>query len=138
MSIARAQGASQSAPSSLVATVHEAATEAEREAIEAFRHSVYVDELGRKFGRDSEGRVRDPEDDLPSTFQLYTRDDQGVSGVLRVRSWAPGEIPAHDVAELSLERFPGIERLTTGKFERLMVRPTKRGSLVLVGLLSAA
>jgi len=117
--------------------VYEATTEEEREEIWAFRHSVYVEELGRKTGRNSDGRVHDPEDDLPSTIQLYTRDDRGVSGVLRMRSWPPGEIPAHDFEELSLGRFPGIERLATCEIGRLMVRPSERGSLLFVALLSA-
>lgn len=123
-----------------LAPVHEATSAEEREAIWEFRHRVYVEELGRKLGRADEDRpwVHDPEDDKPSTVHLYTRTDDDITGVLRIRHWPPGEIPAKDFETFSMERFPGIETLTTGEIGRLMVRRDERGTLLLVALVSAA
>jgi hypothetical protein len=120
--------------------VYIATTPEEREAIWEFRYRVYVEEMGRKLGRDAEGRpwVHDPEDERPSTYQLYTLDDDGVSSVMRVRFWAPGEVPAADFELFSMERFPGIEEIGTGELGRLMVRPTARGALLMGALLNAA
>jgi hypothetical protein len=120
--------------------VYEATTAAELEAIWEFRFRVYVDELHRKLGRDARGRawVHDPEDDQPYTMHLYTRDDEGITGVMRARHWRPGEVPAKDFEMFSMEYFRGVEQLTTGELGRLMVRPSERGTLLLVSLISAA
>jgi hypothetical protein len=120
--------------------VYEATTIAELEAIWEFRYRVYVEELHRKLGRDEQGRawVHDPEDDQPYTMHLYTRDADGITGVMRERHWAPGEVPPKDFATFSMECFPGVQELTTGELGRLMVRPSERGTLLLVSLISAA
>ena len=96
--------------------VHIAETEAERDAIFAFRYSVYAEELGRKLGNADHGRghVRDPEDDQAYTTLLYTEDEDGrVTGTSRIRHWDPGQVPDKDWAAFSMELFDGIERLTT-------------------------
>jgi hypothetical protein len=116
--------------------VYEPTSGPEREEVWTFRHSVFVGELGRNIA-DASGRVHDAYDDLPSTFHLYTRDEQGLTGAIRLLWWPPGEIPEHDFDKFSLERFPGIEQLTTCEFGKLIIRPAERGSLLLVALLSA-
>ncbi len=120
--------------------VHEATTAEERDQIWRFRHGVYVQELGRKLGRDAveEAWVHDPEDDQPYTIHFYAQDDQGISGVVRLRHWKPGQVPEKDFELFSMERFPGIENLTTGEVGRLMVRPDERNTLVLGSLLATA
>ncbi len=124
-----------------LAPVYEATTAAELEQLWDFRHRVYVEELGRKLGRDVDGGkawVHDAEDDRPYTLHLFTRDDDGVTGVLRIRHWRPGEVPAKDFDLFTMERFPEIDRLTTAELGRLMVRRSERGTLLLGALLSAA
>lgn len=120
--------------------VHEAESADERKAIWEFRYGIYVEELGRKLGRaqDESPWVHDAEDDKPSTVHLYTRDDERITGVVRLRDWPPGRIPAKDFELCSMERFPGIERLHTGEIGRLMVRRSERGTQLLVALVSAA
>jgi Cyclic nucleotide-binding domain/N-acyl amino acid synthase FeeM len=120
--------------------VYEALTDAEREAIWAFRYRIYVEELGRKLGNADHvrGWVHDPDDDEPGTIHLYTRDADGITGVQRARFWAPGTIPAKDFSAFSLERFPAIETLAAGELGRLMVKRDARGTTVLASLLSAA
>src|SRR5947209_1693584 len=79
--------------------VHVAESEEERDAVFRFRYSVYVEELGRKLGNaDHERRqVHDDEDDRPYTVLLYTAADDGeLTGTIRVRHWAPGEVPDKD------------------------------------------
>ena len=75
-----------------LASVHDAVTDAEREAIWAFRYRVYVEEMGRKAVQaDHErGWVRDPEDDKPYSTHLYTHDGGVVTGAIRFRCWGPG------------------------------------------------
>jgi predicted GNAT family N-acyltransferase len=123
-----------------LAPVYEATTAGELEQLWEFRHRVYVEELGRELGRDDGDRswVHDTEDDQSYTLHLFTRDDDGVTGVLRIRHWQPGAVPARDFDVFTMERFPEIERLTTAELGRLMVRKSERGRLLLASLLSAA
>jgi hypothetical protein len=121
--------------------VHIAETEAERDAIFAFRYSVYAEELGRKLGNaDHErGHVHDPEDDQAYTTLLYTEDEDGrVTGTSRIRHWDPGQVPDKDWATFSMEQFDGIERLTTAELGRLMIAPGHRGQLPIVSMGCAA
>jgi predicted GNAT family N-acyltransferase len=120
-----------------LAPVYEPTTEQELEELWTFRDSVFVDEFARKLV-DAEGRVHDEDDDRPSTLHLYTRDEEGISGAIRLVPWPPGEIPRHDFDKFSLELFPGIEQLTTCELGRVMIRPAQRGSLLLVALVGAA
>ena len=107
-----------------LAPVYEATTAGELEQLWEFRHRVYVEELGRKLGRDGGDRswVHDTEDDQAYTLHLFTRDDDGVTGVLRIRHWQPGAVPARDFEVFTMERFAEIERLTTAELGLLMVR----------------
>ena len=120
--------------------VREAVTDAEREAIWAFRYRVYVQELGRKaFTADHERRwLHDAEDDQPYTTHLYTQDARGLTGAVRFRCWAPGEVPPAIGETFSLERFDAIQRLTVAETGRLMVAPSARGSTLFVALVTAA
>jgi hypothetical protein len=118
--------------------VYVAQTEAEREAVFAFRYTVYATELGRKLGNADHGRklVHDPEDIKPSTTLLYTSDSAGrLTGTVRIRQWGPKEVPAKDWEAFSMERFAGLEDMHTAEIGRLMIEPGYRGQL---GLLSMA
>ena len=117
--------------------VYMAETEAEREAVFAFRYSVYGAELGRKLGNADHGRYRvhDPEDDQPYTTLLYTDDGAGqVTGTLRIRRWEPGQVPAKDWEAFSMDRFAGLREMATAEIGRLMIEPGRRGQLGLVAM----
>jgi CRP-like cAMP-binding protein len=116
--------------------VYIAETEAEREAVFAFRYSVYAAELGRKLGNADHDRklVHDPEDIKPTTTLLYTGDSvAGLTGTVRIRQWGPGEVPEKDWDAFSMERFEGLGDMRTAEIGRLMIEPGHRGQL---GLLS--
>lgn len=117
--------------------VYMAETEAEREAVFAFRYSVYGAELGRKLGNADHGRhrVHDAEDDQPYTTLLYTDDGAGqVTGTMRIRRWGPGQVPAKDWEAFSMERFAGLAGMATAEIGRLMIEPGRRGQLGLVSM----
>ena len=117
--------------------VYMAETEAEREAVFAFRYSVYGAELGRKLGNADHGRhlVHDPEDDQPYTTLLYTDDGGGqLTGTIRIRRWEPGQVPAKDWEAFSMERFAGLTEMATAEVGRLMIEPGRRGQLGLVSM----
>lgn len=119
--------------------VRRAETEQEREAIFAFRYDVYAKELGHKFGAfDHSGhRMHDEEDDKEYTTLLYTADEKGLTGTARLRHWEPGGVPPKDFNCYSMEGFTGIDSLHVGEIGRLMVRPDRRGGLILVALVWA-
>lgn len=120
--------------------VHLAETDDEREAIYRFRYGIYTEELGRKLGGADHDRRRlhDPEDDEPGTLLFFTTADDGsVSGTIRVLHWPAGTIPEAERRTFSMERFAGIERLGAAELGRLMVRPTERGTLGLVSMVTA-
>ena len=74
-----------------------AETQAERDAIFAFRYGVYGQEFGlRVRGHDdARGHVHDSEDDERYTTLLYTTDDdQQVTGTARIRQWGPVRFPS--------------------------------------------
>ena len=118
--------------------VYVAETEAERDAVFAFRYSVYASELGRKLGDADHERklVHDAEDAKPYTTLLYTGDSTGgLTGTVRIRQWGPGEVPAKDWEAFSMGGFPGLGQMRTAEIGRLMIEPGHRGQL---GLLSMA
>jgi hypothetical protein len=120
--------------------VYVAETEAEREAVFAFRYSVYGKELGRKLGNadHGRGRVHDEEDDKPYTTLLYTDDGAGqLTGTIRIRRWEPGKVPAKDWETFSMERFAGLRDMSTAEIGRLMIEPGHRGQLGLVSMACA-
>src|ERR1700677_2584733 len=83
--------------------VHIVQTAEERQAVFAFRYTVYATELGRKLGNADHGSqvLHDEEDDKPYTTLLYTKDDAGrLTGTIRVRHWEPGQVPEKDWAAL--------------------------------------
>ena len=80
----------------LLSSVRVADLAREREAVSAFRYSVYVEELGRGVGTVDERRrwIRDPQDDEPATKLLFTTDEDGeLTGTARIWPWRPGAIP---------------------------------------------
>jgi CRP-like cAMP-binding protein len=118
-------------------TVHVAATAREREAVYRFRYKVYIEELHYNYEADHDRkRLKQPEDELPETTLLYTGSAEEVTSSVRVRAWAPGQVPPDVFQAISLERFPGIERLNVAHIGRLMIRRTLRGKLVLPSLLA--
>jgi Cyclic nucleotide-binding domain/Acetyltransferase (GNAT) domain len=117
--------------------VYVAETEAEREAVFAFRYSVYGAELGRKLGSPDHGRrrVHDEEDDQPYTTLLYTDDGEGrLTGTTRIRRWEPGQVPAKDWEAFSMERFEGLREMPAAEIGRLMIEPGRRGQMGLVSM----
>jgi CRP-like cAMP-binding protein len=119
-------------------TVHVAETAREREGIYRFRYKVYIEELHYNYEADHERKwLKQPEDDLPETTLLYTGSPDEVTSSVRVRAWKPGHVPPDVFQGLSLERFPGIERLNVAFIGRLMIRRTLRGKLLLPSLLAA-
>lgn len=118
-------------------TVHVASTAREREAVYRFRYKVYIEELHYNYEADHERRwLKQPEDELPETTLLYTGGAEEVTSSVRVRAWAPGQVPPDVFQAISLERFPGVERLNVAHIGRLMIRRTLRGKLVLPSLLA--
>ena len=120
-------------------TVREATTREEREAVYRLRYGVYVGELQRRFADADHERkwIHDADDEKPSTTILYTGTADDMTGTLRLRTWAPGKLPAKEAKTWSMERFPGIEGLSTAEIGRLIVRPDARGRLILPALLRA-
>ena len=118
-------------------TVRRATTREEREAVYRFRYQVYVEEFGRELGTpDHERRwVTDDDDERETSTILYTGTPDAITGTIRLRHWAPGEVPHHDVEELSLDRFPDLDERHVAELGRLMVRRSKRGRLILASLL---
>ncbi len=120
--------------------VYVAETEAEREAVFSFRYSVYGAELGRKLGNADHGRYRvhDDEDDKPYTILLYTDDGAGqLTSTARLRRWEPGQVPAKEWEAFSMERFDGLDQMSTSEIGRLMIEPGRRGQLGLVSIVCA-
>jgi hypothetical protein len=119
--------------------VYVAETEAEREAVFSFRYSVYGQELGRKLGNAGQDRgVHDEEDDKPYTTLLHTDDGAGrLTGTIRIRRWAPGDVPRKDWDTFSMERFEGLREMRTAEIGRLMIEPGHRGQLGLVSMACA-
>ena len=120
--------------------VHRAQTPAEREAIYRFRYEVYFQEFGRLLGKpDHERRwVRDADDELSTTTLLYTGTPERITSTVRLRHWAPGQVPHHDVEELSMDRIPALESRHTAEIGRLMVRSSRRGRLQVAALVRAS
>ena len=117
--------------------VYVAETEAEREAVFSFRYSVYGAELGRKLGNADHGRYRvhDDEDDKPYTILLYTDDGAGqLTSTARLRRWEQGQVPAKEWEAFSMERFDGLDEMSTSEIGRLMIEPGHRGQLGLVSM----
>jgi hypothetical protein len=119
-------------------TVYEASSPDERAAICGFRYRIYVEELGRELGNVDHARrvVRDAEDERPYTTLLYCRDGDAVTGTLRVRHWAPGQVPEREWKKFSMGRFDGLRKLRTAELGRLMSTRAERGQLVAVALVA--
>jgi CRP-like cAMP-binding protein len=118
-------------------TVRVAETAREREAVYRFRYKVYIEELHYNYPADHERKwLKQPEDERPETTLLYTGSEDEVTSSVRVRAWKPGQVPPDVFQAISLDRFPGIERLTVTHIGRMMIRRTLRGKLVLPSLLA--
>ncbi len=130
----------EAAAESRLEPVHRAETQEEREAVYRFRYRVYVEEFGRELGSPDHERkwVTDSDDDAPCTTILYTGSVEEITGTVRLRHWRAGEVPHHDVEELSMDRIPEIEERNTGEIGRLMVRRSMRGRVIIASLLRAS
>ncbi len=120
--------------------VHRAESRQELEAIYRFRYEVYFREFGRLLGEPDHQRrwVKDHDDELPTTTILYTGTPERITSTVRLRHWQPGQVPEHDVHELSMDRIPELESLATAEIGRLMVRSSRRGRLQVAALVRAA
>jgi hypothetical protein len=112
--------------------VVEARRDAEREAIYKLRYSIYGQELRRDYsGMDHERRVlHEAEDDAPEAHLYYAGPADAPTGTLRARVW--DQPPAEVTEELSLQRLP---KARIAYLERMMVRPTLRGRLLVPALI---
>jgi Cyclic nucleotide-binding domain len=112
--------------------VTEAKSAAEREAIYKLRYSIYGRELRRDYpGMDHAlGLLKQEEDEVPEAHLYYTGPAEAPTGTCRARIW---DVPPLEVVEeYSLQRLP---KARIACLERLMVRPTLRGRLLLPALL---
>lgn len=118
--------------------VHRARTAEEREAVYRFRYEIYIGELKYGSPADHERKhLSDAEDERDTTTLLYTGSPEAVTSTVRVRVWEPGQVPPADFHSMSLDLFPGIERLRVAHVGRLMIRRTLRGKILLPSLLRA-
>lgn len=110
--------------------VHVARTAAEREAVYRMRYAVYVDELRYPSPHaDAVTRtLRTPADDDPHATIFYTGSPGNVTATLRVRAWAPGELPAAVHQLYSLEGFADIRTRALCEVGMLMARRDARGT----------
>ena len=111
--------------------VHVATTQPEREAIYRFRYRIYVEELHRELGGvDHEKRmVTDAEDDKAYSHHFYAGSIDDIEGSVRLRVWAPGEMPPAFSKKLSMHLFgPAQARLRT--LVRLRVRVSQASAPV--------
>ena len=116
--------------------VHRATTREAREGIYRFRYRVYIEELKYPYPADHERRwLREDEDEQDYTTLFYTGTPEQVTSAVRVRVWKPGMVPPKAFESMSLELFPGIERLTIAHVGRLMISRGIRGKLLLPSLL---
>lgn len=113
--------------------VHLAATAAEREAIYRLRYEIYVEEHRYEFAEvdHAQRMVRDADDEAPCATHLYVGEASRPTASLRIRAWGPGEVPATMAELLSLDLFPGIEKLTVAEVGRFIIRPSARGKLIM-------
>jgi len=117
--------------------VHRAATPEDREAVCRFRYKVYIEELKYNHPAADHERKRlwEPEDDAAESTILYTGTLADMTSTIRFTVWPPGKVPPEYFHKLSLELFPGIERLGVSYIGRLMIRRTLRGGIILPSLL---
>ena len=120
--------------------VHVATTERELEAIFRFRYDVYYREFGRLLGRPDHDKqwVHDDDDRRETTTILYTGTPDRITATVRLQHWRAGEVPAHEIEELSMDRLPQIEERSTAEIGRLMVSSDARGKLHVAALVRRA
>lgn len=120
--------------------VYKAETQAECEAVYRFRYRVYVKELHLEVPEANHPRKRlySQDDDRIHATIFYTGTPKEITGTVRIRTWAPGEVPEKESKWLSMERFSGIARLTTAEIEHLVIRSDQRGKLIVPALVCAA
>lgn len=118
-----------------------ARTEEERAAVFRQRYDIYVREQNETAspGADHARReIRTPEDDLPETTLFYAGSSSNVEASLRLRVWAPGQIPADMRARFSLHRFSDIDTRVVATVGYMMVASKLRGTANMVALSSSA
>ncbi len=108
-----------------------ATTAAEREAIYRLRYRVYAQEQRNLDHPELDAerqRVCSEIDEDPATRIYYLGDPERPLGTVRIRVWSPGQVPAEVVRFHSLDRLPGVERLTVGDIKMVMIDPRLRGT----------
>ncbi len=113
--------------------IHVATTREELDAVYRFRYTVYYEEYGRQIGNpDHERRmVTDPHDEADFSTILYSGTPDDVTGTVRLRHWTPGEVPEHELHELSMDLIPDVSERHTAEIGRFMIRKSLRGNLLL-------
>lgn len=113
--------------------IHVATTREELDAVYRFRYTIYYEEYGRQIGNpDHERRfVTDPHDEADFSTILYSGTPEDITGTVRLRHWRPGEVPEHELHEMSMDMLPGIEQRHTSEIGRFMIRRSLRGRLLL-------
>ncbi len=121
-------------------TIHVARTTEELEAVYRFRYSIYHEEFGRQLGNVDHQRrwVSDPEDVASYTTILYSGSLDDMTGTVRLRHWQPGEVPAYDVREMSMDVIPDLAERHASEIGRFMIRKSLRGRLLLASFARAA
>jgi Cyclic nucleotide-binding domain/Acetyltransferase (GNAT) domain len=121
----------------LLEQVHFATTREELDAIYRFRYNIFATELGREIGGiDHETRtMRDEDDEKDFAIHLYVGEPDQILGSLRLCVWDPGCIPEGHYKTLSLELFPGIDKLPIAEGGRLWINRDMRGRMVLPSLM---
>ena len=109
--------------------IHEAESEAEREAVFRFRYDIYVEEMGRyrDVADHAARRFSEPEDAVSRI--VYAGRDGRVVGTARLTWGGLGPIPERMVRQYGLAPF--LERLPPEAIavgERAMIAPALRGS----------
>jgi hypothetical protein len=107
--------------------VHTASTAEELEAIQHFRYSIYVEEMGRYRGTaDHDHRLLvDPEDAISD--HVYATNGQEIVGSFRL-TWGGNGFSSRQIEQYQLDPFLAeipAERLAVG--ERTMIAPAWRG-----------
>ena len=111
-----------------------ATTAAEREAIQRFRYSIYVEELGRYgAGADHDHRLlAEPEDER--SWLYYAMDGDELVASTRI-TWGGHGFSERQIEHYRLEPFLAeLPRDTLAVGERMMVAPGRRGADVFVEL----
>jgi hypothetical protein len=123
-----------------VVTAHIATTQEERRAIQAFRYSIYVEELGKTVvnADHTHKRIADAADNADNAVLIYTGSVADITGSVRIEFFGPGEVPKAVRNRFSMDRFEDIDLHGVSVSSRMTVDRSLRGKLVLPAIARAA